>query len=84
MTEDIDIRIKMIFCEELGLANQDVDDSTAYDSTDAWDSLKHLQMVTRFEEEFDIELPVDDVIDMSTFRKVKEILKGKIHEKGEA
>ena len=84
MIDDIDARIKSIFCEELGLAEGAVEETTAYDSTDAWDSLKHLQLVSRLEEEFGIELPVDDVIDMSTFKKVREITKRNIAEKGVA
>jgi acyl carrier protein len=82
MTDDIDARIRLIFCEELGLEDSAVNDDTAYDSTDAWDSLKHLQLISRFEEEFGIELPVDDVIDMSTFKRVKEIMKNNIAKKG--
>ena len=82
MTDDIDTRIRHLFCEELGLEESIVNDETAYDSTDAWDSLKHLQLVSRFEEEFGIELSVDDVIDMSTFKKVKEIVKQYIARKG--
>ena len=84
MTNDIDARIKSIFCEELGLTETVVDDTTAYDSTDAWDSLKHLQLVSRLEEEFGIEFPVDDVIDMSTFKKVREITRSNIAKKGVA
>ena len=84
MTEDIDARIRSIFCEELGLEDDTVTDATAYDSTEAWDSFKHLQLVSRFEEEFGIELPVDDVIAMSTFKKVKEIIKNSIAKKGAA
>ena len=82
MTEDIDAKIKSIFCQELGLEDSAVNDVTAYDSTEAWDSLKHLQLISRFEEEFGIELPVDDVIAMSTFPKVMEIIKKNIAKKG--
>ena len=84
MTDNIDARIKQIFCEELGLAETAVNDTTAYDSTDAWDSLKHLQLVSRLEEEFGVEFPVDDVIDMSTFKKVRDITRGNIAKKGVA
>jgi len=82
MMTDTDAKIKSIFCEELGLEDGAVTDATAYDSTEAWDSFKHLQLVARLEEEFGIELPVDDVIDMSTFLKVKEIVKNHIAKKG--
>ena len=84
MTDDIDARIKSIFCEELGLEDSAVNDATAYDSTNAWDSFAHLQLASKLEEEFGIDLPVDDLIDMSTFKKVKEIIKKNIAKKDAA
>ena len=84
MTEDVDAKIKSIFCEELGLEDSAVTDATAYDSTEAWDSFKHLQLVARYEEEFGIDLPVDDIIAMSTFQKVKEIVGNSIAKKSSA
>ena len=84
MSDNFEHRIKKIFCEEIGLEEVSVDDTTAYDSTEAWDSLKHLQLVSRLEEEFGFELPVDDVIDMSTFGRVKEIIRSNIDKKGVA
>jgi acyl carrier protein len=82
MTNDNDAKIKRIFCDELGLDEGAVNDGTAYDSTDAWDSLKHLQLVGRLEEEFGIEISVDDIVAMSTFLKVKEIVNKNIAGKG--
>ena len=66
--------IKNIFCEALGVSAADVTDTLAYNSCEQWDSLKHLQMVAMFEETFDIEIDMDDIIAMETYAKVKEIL----------
>jgi len=66
--------IKNIFCEVLGIPAADVTDTLAYNSCEQWDSLKHLQMVAMFEESFDIEIEMDDIIAMETYAKVKEIL----------
>jgi acyl carrier protein len=67
--------IKNIFCESLGVSAADVTDTLAYNSCEQWDSLKHLQMVAMFEESFDIEIDMDDIIAMETYGKVKEILR---------
>jgi acyl carrier protein len=67
--------IKNIFCEVMGIPAESVTDDLAYNSCEQWDSLKHLQMVAMFEESFDIEIEMDDIIAMETFGKVKEILK---------
>lgn len=67
-------KIKKIFCEVLGLPDQEVNDSLAYNSCVQWDSLKHLQLVAMFEETFDIEIEMDDIIAMEDYGKVKDIL----------
>jgi len=69
-----DDKIRNIFCEVLGIQPQEVTDTLAYNSCEQWDSLKHLQMVAMFEESFDIEIEMDDIIAMENYGKVKEIL----------
>ena len=39
------------------------------------DSLNHLKFTARLEEEYDIDLDMDDIIDMSSVKRIKEILK---------
>lgn len=66
--------IKKIFCEVLGIPVEEVTDALAYNSYHQWDSLKHLQLVAMFEEKFEIEIDMDDIIAMENYGKVKEIL----------
>ena len=40
----------------------------------AWDSVGHMGLVAALEEAFDIMLEPDDIVDMSSFAKGKEIL----------
>lgn len=70
---DIDKLLK-ILGEVFGLPQDQITDDIAYNSYQPWDSLKHLQMVAMIEETFEIELEMDDIIDMSTVGKIKEIL----------
>jgi len=58
----------------MGIPVDDVTDTTAYNSCVQWDSLKHLQMVAKFEETFGIEIGMDDIIAMENYGKVKNIL----------
>ena len=74
MTSFDENTIKNIFCEVIGIPVESVTDTLAYNSCEQWDSLKHLQMVAMFEESFDIEIEMDDIIAMETYGKVKEIL----------
>jgi len=74
-------RITEIFCQIIGLSPNEVNDEIAYDSCKAWDSLRHLAFISKFEEEFDIDIDTDDIIAMENFKKVKETVIKYISEK---
>lgn len=71
----INKKIKEIFCRVIGVKESEVNDDTAYDSFEPWDSLKHLEFIAEFEEEWNLDFEMDDVIAMETFKKVKDIVK---------
>ena len=66
-------KLKKAFSESLELPEEKVTDELSYGSEN-WDSIAHLSLVASIETEFDIMLSSEDVIDMSSFKKAKEIL----------
>jgi len=66
-------RIKKVFSKSLGVEVEAVVDSFSYGSK-KWDSVAHMTLVAALESEFDIMLDTNDVIDMSSFGKAKEII----------
>jgi len=66
-------RLKKAFSEALEISIDTITDELAYGNK-TWDSVAHLALVASIETEFDIMLASDDVIDMSSFLKAKEIL----------
>ncbi len=46
-----------------------------YGQSKAWDSVGHMALVAALEDAFDIMLEMDDIIDLSSFEKGKEILR---------
>ncbi len=66
-------RLKKTFSEALELPIESINDELTY-GNESWDSVAHLALVASIETEFDIMLASDDVIDMSSFLKAKEIL----------
>ena len=46
-----------------------------YQGIEAWDSVGHMGLVAALEDAFNIMLEADDIIDLSSFEKGKEILK---------
>ena len=50
-------------------------DELEYRQIEEWDSVAHMQLMAVFEEKFDIELDIDDIIDFSSFKVGIDILK---------
>ncbi len=67
-------KLKHIFSETLGIEESIVTDDLRYASIPQWDSVAHMALVAAIEEGFDIMIDTEDVIDMSSFEKAKEIV----------
>ena len=46
-----------------------------YNKIEAWDSIGHMSLMSDLEESFKITFETDDIIDFSSYKKGKEILK---------
>jgi acyl carrier protein len=67
-------KLKNAFINVLGVSPEGDFESMAYGQTPGWDSVAHMALVAELEAAFDIMLPTDDVIGMSSFLKAKEIV----------
>ena len=63
-----------VFCENLNVTADQLA-GLKYQSVELWDSVGHMTLVAAIEDAFDIMLDTDDIIDLSTYEKGKEILK---------
>ncbi len=45
-----------------------------YQDIEAWDSVGHMTLIAALEDAFDIMMDTDDIIDLSSYEKGKEIL----------
>lgn len=45
-----------------------------YQGTELWDSVGHMTLVAALEDAFDIMMETDDIVDLSSYEKGKEIL----------
>ena len=68
-------KLIVAFSEALNIEKSKVVDSLRYQSIPEWDSISHMVLISRIEEEFDVSIETDDVIDLSNFAKAREILK---------
>lgn len=66
-------KLKEAFAKALDIPNELITENFSYGNS-KWDSVAHMALVASIENEFDIMLETDDVIDMSSFEKSKDIL----------
>lgn len=67
-------QVKSVFAESLGISPSLVTDELTYNTIAQWDSVAHMSLIAALEKSFDVMLDTDDVIDMSSVKKAKEIL----------
>ena len=63
------------FSEALMIDNKLVNNELKYQGIPEWDSISHMVLITELEDRFDISIETDDVIDMSSVDKAREIIK---------
>lgn len=49
-------------------------DGLKYQDIEAWDSVGHMSLIAALEDAFDIMMDTDDIIDLNSYEKGKEIL----------
>ena len=54
--------------------NEDKLPGLKYQDIAAWDSVGHMSLIAALEDSFDIMMETDDIIDLSSYEKGKEIL----------
>jgi len=65
-----------VFVNSFGVKIEEVK-TLKYQNIKAWDSVGHMGLVAKIEEVFDIMLETEDIIDLNSFEKGKEILSDK-------
>ncbi|KFN07752.1 MAG: acyl carrier protein [Paenibacillus macerans] len=67
-------KLREIFAEALQIDIERVTDGLSYNGISEWDSIAHMTLIAEIDNVFDTMLDTDDVLDMSSFAKAKEIL----------
>lgn len=61
------------FTDTFGITDEEAK-NLKFQDIKAWDSVGHMGLIAAIEEAFDIMMETDDIIDLSSFEKGKEIL----------
>ena len=68
-------KYKKTFIESLSIDEKKFKESIKYSEIPEWDSIGHMTLISGLEENFKITIETDDIVDFSSFKKGKEILK---------
>jgi|TARA_B100001079_G_C16390091_1_gene506369 acyl carrier protein len=66
-------KYKKVFTKTFNVSNSKLE-SLKYNEINEWDSIGHMTLVAALEEQFKITMETDDVVDLSSFKKGKQIL----------
>ncbi|MCO5341387.1 acyl carrier protein [Aeromonas veronii] len=69
------MQLEKLFSDALGIPVEQVSDVLSYQEIPQWDSVAHMGLIAQLEDHYSILLDTDDIIDMSSVAKVREILK---------
>lgn len=67
-------KLSQAFSSALEIDESLVKDELSYESIPEWDSVAHMALVAALENAFDVMLDTNEILDMSSVAKAKEIL----------
>ncbi|WP_312707824.1 acyl carrier protein [Stenotrophomonas sp.] len=68
-------QVAAVFARVLGIGADQVTDELRYNTIPQWDSIAHMSVIAALEETFGVMIDMDEVIDMSSVGKAREILR---------
>ena len=71
------VKVKAIFEEQLGVSQDEMQLDTNFKDDLGVDSLDLYEIVMKMEDEFDVEIPAEELEDVATFEDVLNYLKSK-------
>jgi len=78
MNSQLAKRIKNVMSAVFELSADEITDHSSPDTIWSWDSLKHMNLVSALEEEFDISFTDSEILEMMNFLLIKLIISEKI------
>lgn len=63
------------FMQVFGAKAEELNDNYGKETVDEWDSVHQLSLVAQFEDAFDIMFDPEDIMDLTSYAKGKELLK---------
>jgi len=68
-------KVVAVFAQVLSIPADSINDDLRYATIPQWDSIAHMSVIAALEEAFGVMIDMDEVIDMSSVGKAREILR---------
>ena len=68
-------RIIQIMSTVLNVPVDSINENSSTDSIEAWDSLKHMNLILALEESFEISIPDEDAANLTSFKLIALVVK---------
>lgn len=71
----MDAKVENLLSEVLQMPASDITDDLTMKDVDAWDSLKHMELIVALEQSFEVQLSFDEIVAMQSVREIKRVLR---------
>ena len=71
---ELDEKVKAVLAEVLQVPPAIITDDLAMQDVDAWDSLKHMELIVSLENTFGLQLSFDEIVNMQSVGDIKRVL----------
>jgi acyl carrier protein len=70
----VESKVNHLVAGVLNIPAATITDDLAMKDVDAWDSLKHMELIVLMEESFDLQLTFEEIVTMQSVREIKRVL----------
>ena len=68
-------KLKSVIATVLEIEPADIDETSSMDTIEAWDSIKHMDLILSLEEEFGVAVPDEEAGDLTSYALIKLVMK---------
>lgn len=70
----VEEKVEGVLADVLQVPADGITDDLAMQDVEAWDSLKHMELIVALETAFDVQLTFDEIVAMRSVREIKRVL----------
>lgn len=73
----VDEKVESVLAEVLQVPEAEITDGLAMKDVEAWDSLKHMELVVSLEQAFGTQLTFDEIVAMQSVGEIKRVMRAR-------